>query len=248
MQYLLLISLLPVIILLFLVYKLDKKKEPKKTLLTSLLWGALISIPIIIVELIVELFIPDKSILHIFNVFIGVALIEEGFKWLVVKYKYKKDEFDETYDGVVYAVFVSLGFALVENILYVCTKGIGTGVLRALTAVPGHAYYGVIMGYYFGQAKMAKTKKDSSKEKNQLLLSLFIPVLFHGIYDVLLVENLLCILIWFIFVIFVNIYSIRLLFKASKNNTKYIKGKYCIMCGNNVEDMNYCDQCGYKNE
>ena len=54
MQYLLLISLLPVIILLFLVYKLDKKKEPKKMLLTSFLWGALISIPIVIVELILQ--------------------------------------------------------------------------------------------------------------------------------------------------------------------------------------------------
>ena len=248
MRYLLLISVLPVIILLFLVYKLDKKKEPKKILLTSFLWGALISIPIAIVELVLQIFIPSVSIFYIFNIFIGVALVEEGFKWLIVKYKYNKDEFDETYDGIVYAVFVSLGFALIENILYVCTKGMGTGILRALTSVPGHAYYAVIMGYYCGQAKMAKTKKDSSKEKSQLLLSLLIPVLFHGIYDVLLAENLLCILIWFIFVIFVNIYSIRLLFKASKENTKYIKAKYCVMCGTYIENMNYCPECGYKNE
>ena len=248
MRYLLLISVLPVIILLFLVYKLDKKKEPSKLLLSSFLWGAFASIPIVIVELILQIFIPDISILHIFSIFIGVALVEEGFTWLVVKFKYKKDEFDETYDGIVYSVFVSLGFALVENILYVCTNGMGTGVLRALTAVPGHAYYGVIMGYYFGQAKMAKTKKDSSKETGQLVLSILIPVLFHGIYDVLLAENLLFVLLWFIFVIFVNVYSIRLLFKASKNNTKYIKGKYCRMCGTYVEDLNYCPECGYKNE
>ena len=245
MQYLFFIAILPVILLLFFIYKKDYKKERKRSLLSSFMLGVVISIPIVIVEIVLEIFLSKN---HIMDIFIGVDLIEEGFKWLIVKSKYKKDEFDETYDGIVYAVFVSLGFAAIENILYVCTSSLSTGILRAITAVPGHAFYAVIMGYYMGKAKQYSIDKNKSKENKLLFISLLIPTILHGIYDVLLVDNILAILVWMVFVILVTTYSILLVFKASKNNMVYNKKKYCIMCGTYVENMNYCINCGHKNE
>ena len=246
MQYLFLIAILPVIVLLLFVYFKDSKKEPKKLLASTFALGALSSIVIVIIELIIEYILPSEN--GFFSIFIGVALVEEGFKWLVVKRAYKKPVFDETYDGIVYAVFSSLGFAAVENLLFVLFKGMGTGILRALTAVPGHAYYAIIMGYYFGLAKRNKIDNNKSEEKKNLFISILIPTLLHTIYDSLLIENILSILIWLIFIFSLSIFCIIFIFKASKKNSRYQKNNYCTNCGNYIEGKNYCTNCGTRNE
>jgi hypothetical protein len=87
-------------------------------------------------------------------------------------------EFDEPMDGVVYGAIASLGFATLENTLYVTQGGVGQAVLRALSAVPGHACMGAIMGYYVGQAKFTPAKRTSLLAK-----AYFIPMLLHGAYD-----------------------------------------------------------------
>lgn len=179
---LLTLALGPVIILLIYVYFRDKyEKEPVGLLLKGLLMGALITIPILFVGSGLGAFgqmftgIADAA----YRSFVVAAFTEELFKFLAVMLIFWRHKaFNERFDGIVYAVFVSLGFAAVENVLYVLEHGAGTGVLRALTAVPAHLLFGVAMGYYIGLAKFMPEKKN-----NLLLRALYIPIFLHGFYD-----------------------------------------------------------------
>ncbi len=97
---------------------------------------------------------------------------------------WKSRSFNEKFDGIVYAVFVSLGFAAVENILYVIDGGSQVGFIRALTAVPGHALFGIAMGYHLGIARMY-----AEIRRRHLLYALLVPVILHGIYDFILMSG-----------------------------------------------------------
>ena len=92
--------------------------------------------------------------------------------------------FDEHMDGIVYAVCVSLGFAALENVVYLFGNYpdvIGVGISRALFAIPGHFFFGVLMGYYYS---LAKYSKDDNRY--YMILTLLAPILAHGAYDSLL--------------------------------------------------------------
>ena len=280
MKSLLLISIAPVVMLGSFIYKHDKNKESKKLLTKLFIFGILSTILTIILSSITESLFPIlaenpenlNKIELIINVFIGVALIEEFSKWIMVyAISYNHHEFDEVYDSIVYTVFVSLGFACLENILYVFMGGIFTGIMRALLAVPGHACDGVIMGYFLGLAKMNQIKGDKTKEKWYILLSILCPTLAHGIYDYcLMTGDGLFIIIFFIFVIvlFVKCFkTVKKIAKQNKNmitnqNTEYQvqnnqsttifqqtvipKKNYCPNCGTPVTSK-YCTNCGQKN-
>ena len=174
---LLIISILPIIIIGNYIYNKDKEKEPTKLLAKLFISGILSTIFVIVVSIILETLFPIFSnnteelntIELIVNVFIGIALVEEFSKWIVIyKIAYNHEEFNEFYDMIVYAAFVSLGFACIENILYVLSNGIGTGILRAILSVPGHACDGIFMGYYLGLAKISKTNKREDLTKKNL--------------------------------------------------------------------------------
>lgn len=96
---------------------------------------------------------------------------------------WKNPEFNCQYDGVVYAVFVSLGFALWENISYVLSYGFATALVRAVTAIPGHACFGVFMGVFYGIAKKLDNRGDDSFSGVYRFLAVLIPVTLHGAYD-----------------------------------------------------------------
>ena len=98
-------------------------------------------------------------------------------------YAQKNNEFNEPFDGIVYAVMVSMGFAALENILYTFQYGFGVGVTRAFTAVPAHATFGIIMGYFMGKAKFSNNRIKLN------LLGLLFATLFHGSYDFFLFIN-----------------------------------------------------------
>lgn len=111
--------------------------------------------------------------------FLGAAIPEELLKFTVVYFfSARRSAFDEPMDGVVYGAAASLGFATLENILYVATGDLSTAILRAFTAVPGHAFCGALMGYFIGQSKF----KAGGKGRN-LFAALFWPILLHGVYD-----------------------------------------------------------------
>ena len=185
---LLVIALAPVVIILLYVYVKDKyDKEPMPLLLKSLLLGALISIPVVFVEgFLSKLWYGDFTITQAgYSAFVVAGLTEEFFKFIVLYWLiWKNKEFDEKYDGIVYAVFISLGFAAVENVLYVTEYGASTGYLRAFTAVPAHAFFGVVMGFYFALARFIPGKKSVN-----LFKALLIPILLHGVYDFILMSQ-----------------------------------------------------------
>ena len=191
------IALAPVLIILVYIYFRDKyEKEPLGLLLTGLLAGALITVPIVLVEKF--LVIPVESISGLtsaaYHAFIIAALTEEGFKFMALLLIFwRHREFDERFDGIVYAVFVSLGFAAVENILYVYASGMETGIMRALTAVPAHALFGITMGYYLGLARFMPGQK-----RILLLKAFFYPLILHGIYNFLLLSGHPILLLLFI--------------------------------------------------
>jgi len=181
---LLLLAVAPVLTIIVYIYFQDKyEKEPSSLLILNFLFGAIISILIVtFLYLITGRLIPITDEFSIWQQFVQaffvVALAEEFSKYVIVKYfAQPKKAFNEPYDGIIYAVMVSMGFACTENIMYVLQGGYETAILRAFTAVPAHATFGILMGYYMGKAKFSN---------NRLILNmtgLFLAVLFHGAYD-----------------------------------------------------------------
>jgi protease PrsW len=182
---LLTISLAPVLIILIYIYFRDKyEKEPFGLLLLGLIAGAVITIPVVFVEWLLSL--PLQHMPWIFDAgyqsFIVAALTEESLKFIAVLLLiWRNREFNERFDGIVYAVFVSLGFAAVENIMYVFDYGMQTGIFRALTAVPAHAIFGITMGYYIGLARFIPGLK-----RGLLIKAILYPILLHGLYNYLI--------------------------------------------------------------
>lgn len=174
----------PVFVILIYIYIQDKyEKEPAGLLLLSFLFGAIVSILIVtILYLFTGHFIPITDVFSVWQQFIQafvvVALSEEFSKYVIVKYfAQTRKAFNEPYDGIIYAVMVSMGFACTENILYVLEGGYETAILRAFTAVPAHATFGILMGYYMGKAKFSNHKFKLN------MAGLSLAVLFHGAYD-----------------------------------------------------------------
>ena len=182
---LLILSLAPVFIIAGYIYFRDKyEREPIRLLLMALFVGALTVIPIFFVESFLSGFSGLFSGLFnaAWNAFVVAAFSEELFKYIALYLLiWKSKEFNDKLDGIVYAVFISLGFAAVENVLYVMGNGFGTGISRAITAVPAHAIFGITMGFYFGLAKFYEKKRYHLKLK-----ALFYPIILHGIYDFIL--------------------------------------------------------------
>ncbi len=193
---LLLLSIAPGFLICLFIYWRDKyNREPIPLLLVSFILGMVAAIPCIFIETVASKFLgtafSDAQIPSYVNVifqsFLVIGLTEEGLKFLVVrKFCFRLKSFDEPFDGIVYSVMVSMGFATVENAGYVFMHGFNTGLMRMFLSVPAHAAFAVLMGYYIGLAKFSLQKRRIYSLQ-ALLLALF----FHGIYDsfLFLAEN-----------------------------------------------------------
>jgi len=181
---LLLAALAPVFFIIIYIYLKDKyEKEPKRLILLAFSLGGIVSV--IITSLIYYVFdwvLPlnnHTSIVEQFiKAFFVVGLTEEFSKYIIVRYFLQtRKAFNEPFDGIVYAVTVSMGFAATENIFYVLESGFETALLRAITAVPAHATFGVLMGYFMGKAKFTNRRIILN------LSGLLLAIIFHGAYD-----------------------------------------------------------------
>jgi len=183
-------AVIPALILLIQVYRSDRlEKESPRLLWKLILMGVLSTFIALVLEWIGQVLLgfllPDGGELYqILLYFVVVGLVEEGSKYLVMKLStWKKYEFNCQFDGVVYAVFVSLGFAVFENILYVLQYGFSTALIRAVTAIPGHACFGVFMGVFYGLARGSAYLGEHGRSRMYRILAIVIPTLIHGVYD-----------------------------------------------------------------
>ena len=215
--FLLILAIIPVVVLMLIVYFGDKiEKEPVWLVFALLGMGILSTIPTVIVELIGEALLglvltPDTTIYNFFMYFFVVAITEEVFKFLFMFIiTWKNKHFDYVYDGVIYAVSSSLGFALLENIGYVFTSnlelgflgGVGTGISRAFLAVPLHTGVAIFMGFFYGKAKESMFQHKIGKCFMFIGFSLIVPIFIHGLYDFLCgFGNVLTMIVFFAFVI-----------------------------------------------
>jgi RsiW-degrading membrane proteinase PrsW (M82 family) len=180
-------AILPSVLLLAYIYKTDPYPEPTKLLVKSFIYGIATVFPAIIVEGGIQAILfggEDAShslIEAATNAFLVAALPEEGLKllalWLLLR---KNPFFDEHIDGIVYAIYVSLGFATIENITYLfgnIDDWMSVGVTRALLAVPGHFAFGVLMGFFYSLYYFVERSR-----RNKMMIFVA-PFLAHGIYD-----------------------------------------------------------------
>lgn len=177
-------AIAPVCIVIIYIYVKDKyEKEPKRLLLLSFVSGAIVSILITtILYSGFEVLLPLKNNFSVQEQFIKaffvVGFTEEFSKYVIVRYvSQPRKAFNEPFDGIIYAVMVSMGFAATENVMYVIQGGYEVAILRAFTAVPAHATFAILMGYFMGKAKFSN---------NKVLLNftgLLLAIIFHGTYD-----------------------------------------------------------------
>jgi len=182
---LLAMALAPVIAIIFYIIAKDKyNKEPFAHLLISFLLGIVSTIPAVIIQLIIRSRVAtyfDATSIAYYAVFafVAVGFSEEFSKFFMLRfYAYRQKAFDEPLDGIIYGVMVSMGFASLENIMYVMQFGYGTALARMFLSVPAHACFGVMMGYYTGLAKF-----DPARSTHLLRKGLLLAVFFHGCYD-----------------------------------------------------------------
>jgi RsiW-degrading membrane proteinase PrsW (M82 family) len=181
--YLLTLAAAPGLAICIYIFWKDKfEKEPLSLLAKCFFMGALSIIPALILSLSLESLLPPNLFLE---VFIGIALSEELSKYLFLRYyAFRKKSFNEPYDGITYSVMISMGFATLENILYTFEHGYEVGFMRMFTAVPAHATFAVLMGYYTGLAKFKKYK-----QRYYLGAGLLSATLLHGLYDYFLMQD-----------------------------------------------------------
>ena len=181
----------PIAIFLFLIYRKDDDKEPPELLLKCFLWGCVITLPVIFAaEWLSDNYIVTSNFWSsFFYAFVISGFLQEVTKFLclyLIIWKHK--EFDQYIDGIIYAVFISLGFALMENLGHILLpylfdldfyQAVGIAFTRFFIDVPAHLFFGVIMGYFFACAKFS----EQSQSKKMLCFSLCIPLLLNGIYN-----------------------------------------------------------------
>ena len=233
--FVLLPALLPVLILFFYIYKNDKvEKEPFSMLLKVFIFGALFSLFDIPTENMahstIATWYPQTSMsFELANNFLGIALVEEITKWVVLMlFVWRSKNFNHKFDGVIYAATSSLGFAALENIIYIVSYGTGVAVGRAIFAIPGHFAFGVIMGYFFTRAKKCSLEEKGTSMLFYLLLSLAMPTLAHGTYDFLLspvAKEAGYDAYFFILVAIIDFLAWLLIKKESESDIKFVQEK-----------------------
>ena len=159
-------------------------QEPSKLLFQSFVYGAVLTFPILFLQFVFKEEAVFSSIFATNILF--PSIIEEFFKWLVLLIAiFRHVDFEDPYDGILYGASVSLGFATIENILYLLEFGTDIAFIRALLPVSSHALFGVVMGYYLGKAKFS----HDGVEHKWLFLALFIPIALHVLYNATLFFN-----------------------------------------------------------
>ena len=183
-------AVLPAIFLMRYVYRQDQIEPEPVGLLASLVWkGVLAALAAIVLESLGQMVLDgqvsqDNPNYVYYLAFLVVAAVEEGTKlFFLYRHTWKEPDFNYRFDAIVYAVFVSLGFAAFENVKYVFSYGLSVALPRAILAVPGHMGFAVFMGIFYGRAKRCADWGNRFGCKVNLILSYLFPAALHGVYD-----------------------------------------------------------------
>lgn len=210
------IAIIPVLFLLKLAFDKDKiEKEPFLLLLRLFIAGIISAAIVLSVSKSLRMLIHIDS--NFYNSFVKIAFVEEICKWICIYIiTWKNKEFNYKFDAIVYSIFASLGFALIENIGYAFSYGLTTCLLRAIISVPCHTFFAIYMGYYLGIAKVYYIHKNYKNGSIYTLYSLFVPTALHGIYDYCLIGGNDGFYVLFImFIISLYIFSVKTLNTSS---------------------------------
>ena len=217
-------ALAPALFLMRYIYRKDTvEPEPRELLVSLLVHGVMAALLSIVLEsaggaLLDRLYTGDNMRTYIFLLaFLVVAAVEEGTKLLMLRRRtWREPNFNYRFDGIVYAVFVSLGFAGFENLQYVFSYGLGTAFVRAFLSVPGHMGFAVVMGTFYGRAKLLDNAGEPSLAGSTMLTGYFLSVMLHGFYDYCaLLQSGTSMIAFIIFVIIMYIYIFRLIKRES---------------------------------
>lgn len=219
-------SVLPAYFLMRYVYHQDlMEKEPPRLLLSLVINGVLAALAAIVLEQIGQMILDynvaadDPNYIY-YLAFLTVAVVEEGTKFFFLYRRTWRDpNFNYRFDGIVYAVFVSLGFAAFENVKYVFNYGLSVALPRAVLAIPGHMGFAVFMGVFYGRAKLLSRQGDPFGSRWSLILGYLAAVLLHGIYDsCCMTGTTLSTVIFTVFVIVMYIVVFRLIKRQSQTD------------------------------
>ena len=185
-----LFAILPGLLISYLIYQQDKyEQEQAIPLLVCFALGMLVTVPALRIEEWADsigLHESSNVWLTLAVALVVVAFNEELFKFLALYfYPFQQKFFNEPYDGIVYSVMIAMGFATLENIMYATKFGLEITLIRAFTAVPAHGVFAIVMGYFVGKAKF-----DAENRTRHLIRGLFVAVLFHGIYDFFILQQM----------------------------------------------------------
>lgn len=222
----LLAALLPALFLMRYIYRKDTiEKEPKGMLASLFFLGITAALFAVVLESIgqsiLARYIAEDNPAHtIIMAFLVVAVVEEGAKYVFLYWRTWRDpNFNFRFDGIVYAVFVSLGFAAFENISYVMGYGLTTALLRAVLAIPAHMGFAVFMGYFYARAKRCSDEGNKRGKHLNLWVGYLTATLLHGFYDACaLLGTIASALLFLAFVIAMYIIVIRLIKKESRSD------------------------------
>ncbi len=238
------LAFIPGLVLLFAVWKFDTVEKESPILLLKL-FGAGVAVMLIDIILrtlglrLLEAAYSGNSILlfTFLDAFIFTALIEEGGRFLALKLLTWKDkEFNYTFDAIVYSVSVSVGFLVAENIVYIIKYGSAIRPVSLILPVFSQVIISVFMGYYYGLAKVADSKKEDQNRKIYLAEAVIVPTVIHGIYEMCIKTQRVSVLIVFaVYVLIMTVIAVTIFFNSRKQDAEIVWGTTDIKEGDGFE-------------
>ncbi|MGL5313552.1 MAG: PrsW family intramembrane metalloprotease [Peptostreptococcaceae bacterium] len=222
---LLILAIAPVVACLLWVYLKDKyEKEPIKILGKFFVLGIFVSVlSIIIEEFLIKINIFTGYSYILYMSFIVAGLTEEGIKALVlIPNLLRAKDFNEKLDGVIYSIFLSLGFATIENLIYILFEDAGVayevGVIRAVISIPAHIMFGITMGYYISKYRFSSTL---AKKREYFIMAILAPILMHGVFDfILMIQYRWAIIVFIVYIVYLWKISLDKLDEYTNNSRK----------------------------
>ena len=238
------LAFIPGLVLLFAVWKFDPVEKESPVLIFKL-FGAGLAVMIIDILLrtlglrLLEAAYSGTSILlyTFLDAFIFTALIEEGGRFLALKLlTWKNKEFNYTFDAIVYSVALSVGFLITENIVYIIKYGSAIKPLALILPVFAQVIISVFMGYYYGLAKVADSRKENENRKTYLVEAVLVPTVIHGIYEICIKTQLVSVLIMFaLYVLIMTVVAVTIFLNSREQDTEIVWGITDIKEGDGFE-------------